>query len=318
MAGKFNLAEVLQAAPAAVAPRTIEVITSEIQSAKRTGGEAILTIGRCLIEAKSMLSHGEWLSWLDGQVEYSERTAQNFMRLAREYSNPQTLADLGASKALALLALPEDERSQFLQEKPVIDMSSRELEQAIRERNEARAEAEKAAADQKAAEAARDEMARQMKVVNATLDEATRDLAQSRQELEALKARPVEVAVEQVPDPAAIEAARTAAIAEMQAKVDKAKRGKVAADEKRQAAEKALADANSRLAELTRAEKKDAMAADKDLVAFSTIFEGVQEQINKLHGYLLRYKNKGNTEVTDKLSRALLALAEKIKGAAEA
>lgn len=32
--------------------RTIEVITGEILDAKRAGGEAILTIGRCLIEAK--------------------------------------------------------------------------------------------------------------------------------------------------------------------------------------------------------------------------------------------------------------------------
>ena len=32
--------------------RTIETITDEILDAKRTGGEAILTIGRCLIEAK--------------------------------------------------------------------------------------------------------------------------------------------------------------------------------------------------------------------------------------------------------------------------
>ena len=32
--------------------RTIETITGDILEAKRQGGEAILTIGRCLIEAK--------------------------------------------------------------------------------------------------------------------------------------------------------------------------------------------------------------------------------------------------------------------------
>lgn len=317
MAGKFNLAEHIQTtAPAA--PRTIETITSEIQSAKRTGGEAILTIGRCLIEAKAQLSHGEWLSWLDEQVEYSERTAQNFMRLAREYSNPQTLADLGASKALALLALPADERSQFLQKTPVIDMSARELEQAIRERNEARTAAEQAAAEQKAAEDARDEIARQMQVVNASLEDANRALAQSQKDLEALKARPVEVAVEQVADPAAVEAARKEAMSQMQAKVDKAKAAQTKAEERRKAAEADLATANAKLEELAKEKKKEALAADKDLVIFQTIFETTQEQISKLHGYLLRYKNKGNTEVVDKLSRALLALADKIKEAAEA
>lgn len=64
--------------------RTIEVITDEILDAKRTGGEAILTIGRCLIEAKDMLPHGEWKNWLVDRVEFSERSAQRLMRLARE------------------------------------------------------------------------------------------------------------------------------------------------------------------------------------------------------------------------------------------
>lgn len=44
--------------------RDIEVITQEILDAKRRGGEAILTIGRCLTEAKQTLPHGEWLPWL--------------------------------------------------------------------------------------------------------------------------------------------------------------------------------------------------------------------------------------------------------------
>ena len=61
--------------------RDIEVITQEILDAKRRGGEAILTIGRCLTEAKQAIPHGEWLPWLNERVEFSERTAQNFMRL---------------------------------------------------------------------------------------------------------------------------------------------------------------------------------------------------------------------------------------------
>ena len=42
--------------------RDIETITGEILEAKRAGGEAILTIGRCLIEAKEQLPHGAWLA----------------------------------------------------------------------------------------------------------------------------------------------------------------------------------------------------------------------------------------------------------------
>ena len=150
--------------------RDIEDITAEILEAKRAGGEAILTIGRGLIEAKALLAHGEWLPWLTERVEFSERSAQNFMRLAREWSNPQTLADLGASKALALLALPAEERADFIASVHVVDgaektteeLSSRELAQAIRERDEARREAEAARADAGTAEAARAKMAADM------------------------------------------------------------------------------------------------------------------------------------------------------------
>ena len=61
--------------------RTIEAITGEILDAQRQGGEAILTIGRCLNEAKDMLPHGEWLPWLAEKVGYSEKTAQNYLAL---------------------------------------------------------------------------------------------------------------------------------------------------------------------------------------------------------------------------------------------
>ena len=245
--------------------RTIETITGDILEAKRQGGEAILTIGRCLIEAKDMLSHGEWLPWLSDQVEFSERTAQKFMRLAREWSNPSTLADLGASKALMLLALPEGEREQFVEDHNVIDMSARQLEQAIRDRDEARQAAEAAKADAAAAEQARAKMEEDMKLLNVRLSGAQEDREQAAQaiakleeELGELKSRPVDVAVEQVTDPAAIERARAEAVAEMQDRLDKAREAKDRAEAQRKNAEEALEQVRLQLEEQARAEKKAA------------------------------------------------------------
>ena len=161
--------------------RTIEVITDEILDAQRRGGQAVLDIGRGLLEAKSMLPHGEWLPWLNTRIGYSEKTAQNFMRLAREFSNPQALADLGATKALALLALPADEREQFVQEHNGVDMTTRQLEQAIRDRDEARQAAEAAKADAAAAEQARAKMEEDMKLLNVRLSGAQEDREQAAQ-----------------------------------------------------------------------------------------------------------------------------------------
>lgn len=300
--------------------RDIETITTEILEAKRDGGEAILRIGRGLIEAKSMLSHGEWLPWLEERVEFSERAAQNFMRLAREYSNPQTLADLGASKALALLALPAEEREEFIsaahmvdgEEKTTAELSARQLAQAIREK-------EQAQADLREAEEARDKIAQEMAIANARLSGLREDLEQAKaaeaaaaEELAALKARPVEVAVEQVVDEAAIQKARTEAVAEMQAKVDKAQEARRAAEAKRKNAEEALEQVRLQLEAQAKAEKRESLGADKDLALFDVLFAQVQDQINRMQGVLLKVKGKDAQRAAG-LSRALLALADKVR-----
>ena len=311
--------------------RDIEDITAEILEAKRAGGEAILTIGRGLIEAKALLAHGEGLPWLTERVEFSERSAQNFMRLAREWSNPQTLADLGASKALALLALPAEERADFIASVHVVDgaektteeLSSRELAQAIRERDEARREAEAARADAGAAEAARAKMAADMETANASLAAAREEKRKADQEaarlgaeLAELKARPVEVAVEQVADPAAIEKARAEAVAEMQKKLDKAREAKNQAEAKRKNAEEALEQVRLQLEEQAREEKKAALGSDKDLAAFEVFFTQAQEIVDKMHGILLKVRGR-DQDAANRLEKAIRALSEAVGRCAE-
>lgn len=304
--------------------RTIEAITGEILDAKRAGGEAILTIGRCLIEAKDMLRHGEWLPWLNEQVELSERTAQKFMKLAREWSNPNTLADLGASKALMLLALPEGERDAFLEDHNVIDMSARQLEQAIKERDEARASAEQAAAEQRAAEQARDKMAEDMKFLNVRLagaredrEHAMQDVARLEKELDELKARPVDVAVETVVDQAAIDKARADAIAEMQEKLDKAKEAAAKARDRQKQAEASVEVLKRSLEERDKSDKQAAIAGDKELAQFEVLFNQGQELANKLHGLLLKARGREDQTAAQGMEKALKALAEAIGRCAE-
>lgn len=304
-------------------PRTIKDITEEILEAKRDGGEAILTIGRCLIEAKDKLRHGEWLPWLNEQVELSERTAQKFMQLAREWSNPNTLADLGASKALMLLALPADERESFTEEHDVIEMSARQLRQAIRERDEARAAAEQAKADRVTAETARAKMEEDMQVANASIEaaHAERERADDHvrrleAELEELRSRPVDVAVETVVDQEAIDKARAEAVAGMQDKLDRAKAAKEKAEEKRKAAEEALASAQDKLERLRKEEKRSELSSDKDLAQFELLFGQGQEIVNKMYGILLRVKTR-DEDAAGRLSKALRALADAVGRCAE-
>jgi len=320
------------------APRDIETITTEILDAKRVGGEAILTIGQRLIEAKAMLDHGEWLPWLNEKVEFSERTARNFMRLAREWTNRQALADLGAAKALALLALPESEREEFLaephlvdrEEKTVIDMTSRELEKAIRERDEARKAAEQAQADTRAAQEARVSMEQSLKMANDLLDRAKKekeqaaaDVAGLEKQLAELKTAPVDVAVMQVDQEqldkarAEGEATKTAEIAELLAKLDKAREAKRKSDEKRKNAEAAVEVLKTSLEEAAKARQQAAAMADPDVAKFEVYFNQAQEVTNKMRGLLLKARGREDQTTAEKLTKAITALADAVRRAAE-
>lgn len=84
------------------------------------------------------------MNWLDDEVGISYRMAERYMQLARAYANSTSVTDLGMTKALALLALPEAQRESFIsephevngQQKTVNDMSVREIRHIIHEKME--------------------------------------------------------------------------------------------------------------------------------------------------------------------------------------
>ena len=326
----FDISKFSEASHAAPTERSIEAITSEILRLKQDAGNAILGIGQRLIEAKAMLPHGEWLPWLTEQVEFSERTARNFMRLAREWTNRQALADLGAAKALTLLALPPEERERFMEEnhvvdgeeKSVIDMTSRELEKAVKERDEALHAAEAARAAAETADQSRAKMEADMtalkqlhQAAQAGETQAREALAKAQAELKALREKPVEVAVEV--DQKALQEARREAETRMQAKVDKAAEAQKKAEEQRKKAEEELAAVRQQLEAARQTERQAAISGDKDLALFELLFSQGNEAVNKLHGLLLKVRGRGDIELAGKLQKALMALADVTRRCAE-
>lgn len=300
--------------------RGIETITEEILSYKRTAGESILEIGRRLKEAKALLSHGEWLPWLSEKVEFSERSAQNFMRLADAYQNPQTLADLGASKALVLLALSPVERDEFLSEKhdvrgaekTVPEMSARELEEAIRQRKLAELERDKMQRELDEQRKVNEEAATEMQKAQETAEAARAAVedaksislaaqertAELERELKELREKPVDIAVQTVDASAeqiaaavkeaekAAKAKRDAAVAK---KAEELKAAEAQRDEARRAVENAEAgrkaaeeQAAALRAELEKARKSAAAMDNKALAEFGVLFRQAQETVNRL------------------------------------
>ena len=286
--------------------KTPDILAAEIRTIKSQTGRMVLNasieVGRRLTEAKAKLPHGSWGEYLKNEVDYSPSQAQNLMRVFREYGSDQqslfggeaksqTFGRLTFSQALSLLVIPdEDEREKFVLENDVEHMSVRELNEALKARDEAEEKA--VAAEDEArrlrqeAERLQGQLAGQAQVYEAKLTSAGVEADQARAAAKAAqdaldkqrdKAQRLQDALSEAntsaqaaeeeharltqeleelrnrpaeADTVAVEAARQSAIDEMTEKVDKAKDAKKKADEKRRAAEEALEAAQKELAEL--------------------------------------------------------------------
>ena len=107
-------------------------IEKEIVSMKNRVAQDLIQIGQKLIDAKRLVPHGEWSVWLSEKVGFSQRTANNLMRVAKELGeNSQSLSNLEATKLYMLLELPSEERDVFIQENDLKTISTREMQRKI-------------------------------------------------------------------------------------------------------------------------------------------------------------------------------------------
>ena len=325
--------------------RDIEMVTSDIKYAQRQGARQLLSnlieIGRLLVEAKAMVPYGEWGKYLQERVDYSQSTANNLMKLYQEYGdnqesffgslqNSQAFGNLGYTQALALLALPAEERAEFAEQHDVAGMSTRELEKAIKERNDARQErddnareierlqkdneritagmveaADKLEALQEAEEKAQAELsAAQEKLTDlqGKLAKARENEKSAKAALKEAREKPKipEAMMEQMRSEVAAEAAKKAT-EELQKQLDALTKEKLAAE--------ALAkDAKTKL----EAAQKQLVLASPDAAVFKSIFQQVQEDFNRLHGALLKVQ-QADPETADKLRGAVKKLLEKMQ-----
>lgn len=112
----------------------LEKIEKEIITLKNKTAENMIQIGYKLIEAKEQLSHGEWGDWLENKVEFSQRTANQLMRIAKEFgSNSQAISNLEITKVGLLLDVPTEKREEFIENHDLKSMSTREIKRVIKE-----------------------------------------------------------------------------------------------------------------------------------------------------------------------------------------
>jgi hypothetical protein len=62
----------------------VPLIQSELQQGNDAGREHYRQVGEMLLEAKDQVPHGGWGGWLSKNFELNPRTAQQYMRMARD------------------------------------------------------------------------------------------------------------------------------------------------------------------------------------------------------------------------------------------
>lgn len=303
--------------------RDINIITTEIRTLYQTALKSELSyavqLGRKLTEAKQLVEHGEWGTWIKENLPFSQDKATMMMKIYDAYGanqeslfgdiNSETFRNLGISQAFALLSVPESEREQFVKENDVENMSVRELKKAIEERDAAIAarkaleednkklresnvdlnmKAQNANNLRKSAEDAINEKKKvqgQLNVKEEELKKALSDLAEAKSNPVISEEKKKEI--------------RDEAHAEAQAEIAAAEAGKAAAEQKALDLEKQLA------------------LASPELTTFKLLFEQLQETQNRLQGCLMKIRG-ADPETAEKLKKATMQVLSQFAKKVEA
>jgi hypothetical protein len=123
----------------------INKLVSRIKAAHKRHLEAVYEIGADLLRAKELLGHGNFLPWLQAEFRWSDRTANNYMSIARFFQGKSAnFADLdvGTAAALASRSTPAEIRKELLGRADAGEIITRD---EVKERLAAAREAQKSA-----------------------------------------------------------------------------------------------------------------------------------------------------------------------------
>lgn len=129
---------------AEIAPADVsdDVITLEERAARIRRLQAdvqrgIIQIGFELIAAKKEVGHGNWNNWLENEFDWTQQTANRFMRVAERFGKLNIDVQFKPTTLIQMLALPEGDEEEFIAAqaeagKPVEKQSAREVQQSVK------------------------------------------------------------------------------------------------------------------------------------------------------------------------------------------
>lgn len=315
-------------------------VISLTRAAQKISLYYICEIGERLTEAKAIVGRGGWGEWLKNKVDYSQSTAENFIKIYKEYGsgqigmlgegNSETFERLPYTKLLALAALDPESREEFCENNDVEAASVRELKDMIaklKEENEESAQAASKKADElenvrrEAAEAREaeadarreaDELKKEVDSLSAELDAANaREVLPGLEEEKAKLCEKYDKKLEKLKkelekrkeaEETAAKAAEAAA-EELRKKTEETVRREVT-----QAAEAAQKELEARC---ENAERKLSEAQKTDLSAISIYFDDVQRLMGLIRAELEKVR-AADAAVYEKLSGGIKETVKKL------
>lgn len=323
----------------------VEIITFDRQ-AKITAVSCAIEIGERLLEAKDLVPHGEWGKWLKENVNYSQSTANNFMRLYKEYgnnqgslfttvANSQAIMNLDVSKALALTVLPPEEREEFVAEHDVEQMSTRDLKEALQENKELKRKLEEKDKQVKETSAQLDtaiaERQKMQERLNETVNQnagyekslqvkidAAKKLEQEKKAAEE-KRRESEQKVQQLQR-------QIDALKEQKSQPDQQMIGQLRAEAEKQAQQQFQEQIEKLTQEKERAEQKAQQAEErnrqleskassvqsKELIVFDEKFKAFQDNYNQLNSLIAKMEDATAGKVREAVKKLLGVMTENL------
>lgn len=190
-----------------VAVRSAEIVTAEIvmirDNCRKVLMDSVVQIGTRLEELKQLVPQGQWTAYLTDKLGYKPSTAQNYMRIAREFGGGQvgldgrtaadTFGSLGYSQLLPLLGMAEEEREELAEEHDLPSMSSREIAALVKERDDAKANADRLKEKDKLLRSKLREANEERDKAQSSLSDATQREKDLAERLDELEKRPAEV-----------------------------------------------------------------------------------------------------------------------------
>lgn len=336
--------------------RELSVVTAEIitirDNTQKMVLEASIQIGRRLCEAKELVGHGAWGGYLRDKVEFSQSTANNLMRIYQEFGDEQlmlgkppksqTFGNLTYSQAVAILAVPEDEREAIVTENDMEEISVAELKRIIEEKeqaakqalhslSEAENKAELAEKRAKEAAAAKEKADKEISNLKIKVDKARLAAGEAQQrvaeleeqdippeEIERIKAEAQAEAQELIEKANAIAQQAQARIAELEetaGQIPEEEISKIKAEAEAEAQEqiaKASAEADQAKAQAEELQRKLEAAKDQDMVEANMYFRQAIDSLGKLCDTLGRIRAK-DPQKAEKLQAAIDGSIDQIR-----